>query len=147
VYRLLPLLLVFTFTQTAFADPVPNPCALLSTAQVASLLGTKVQSHTATSGHGQRTCTWKGSPGGYNPSQVSVTLSVNLSGKSAFLHTAKTIPGAVRVAGLGTFAFSANGGFSLFAWQHGYAIGLSGTFVKVYPDQAKTAAAAALKRL
>src|SRR5579862_9892645 len=83
----------------------PNPCTLLTNAEVAQAIGSKVESRqvvTSEGGKGSKTCRWTGvdlaRPSSY-PIHHSLTLTTALLSRRQFLELANESQGAVRVDG------------------------------------------------
>jgi hypothetical protein len=119
--------LVLALTPAASAG-LPNPCALLTNAEVAKALGSKVESRDVVAYPGSRgkTCEWKGAnlatPNSY-PVHRSVMITVSTATKAQFEKGARQTTGAVPVRGIGGAAYATTGVVKFFyAWQHGFTI-------------------------
>jgi hypothetical protein len=141
--------LALALTPATPAAALPKPCALLTNAQVAKLLGSKVVDRVASrAGHGLA-CKWNGaSLGGAFAVQRSLMLQVARATKAQFEQTARMTQGAVRVRGVGEVAFVENGGTAfLSVYARGYMLQLSDAFVTSSLGVEKAAAKLALTRL
>jgi hypothetical protein len=130
---------------------LPNPCTLLTNAEVAKALGSRVQNRTTQlppamqSTTRFRICTWTGAPlSSYRSSGDTLRLIILPSTRSQFLKAAKQSDGAVRVQNLGDTAYATGQSLNLLA--HGYSLSI--WLSSVDARQAETVLAhAAVKRL
>jgi hypothetical protein len=129
---------------------LPSPCGLLTNAEVAKLLGSKVVARDALGNRLYTSCKWTGaSLGGYAPTQRSLLIQVSRSTKAQLEKTARNMPGAIRVTGVGEAAFTqrAGGGNFLNVYSHGYGIEVIASLVTSPLAVEKSAAKTALRRL
>lgn len=129
---------------------LPNPCTLLTNAEVAKVLGSKVVARAASGNRLYTSCTWTGANlGGYAPTHRSLAIQVSQSTKAQFEKTARTLPGAIRVTGVGEAAFTqrAGGGSFLNVYARGYGLEVIASLITSPLEVEKRAATAALKRL
>ncbi|HEY3920925.1 MAG TPA: hypothetical protein VGL76_02320 [Gaiellaceae bacterium] len=138
------------------ATRLPNPCTLLTNAEVAPELGTGVArrseqiSPTRTDG----SCTWYSRPIGYAGSPATLTLALSRMSKPAFVKAndramLPTIPANLRevpVAGLGVIAYRSGNGYAFNAWSAGYAVSVNSAYTAVYPHVAERLILKALHR-
>jgi hypothetical protein len=145
--RLMPVALALALAPSASAA-LPNPCALLTNAQVAKIFGSKVETRTVGGNRLYRTCTWDGPGlGTYGGTHPQLMLQVTHGTKGQFDKSAKRTPGAVRVNGLGEAAFTANNDQMLYVLQHGTLLSFFSTAFTTSIQVDKSLARAALKRL
>jgi hypothetical protein len=128
--------------------PLPNPCSLLTNAQVAVILGGRVASR---SNDGKGTCDWEGPVVGAFTT-AGQNFFVQVKRESAGSFNARFVPllegaRAVRVSGLQGPAFWQYYGQVLAVWDHGVTLEISGSTLSVYPQLVKRLARAAFKRL
>lgn len=103
----------------AFSASTPNPCKLVSAADVKASLGASAGKPTLVPAGRYQSCIYGAS------SKRLVILARRLS-RSDFTRSAKANPGpVVSVAGIGSSAFSAGGGASLLVWKNGTEMSLS----------------------
>jgi hypothetical protein len=129
---------------------LPSPCGLLTNADVAKLLGSKVVARDALGNRLYASCKWTGANlGGYAPTQRSLLVQVSRSTRVQFEKNARNMPGAIRVAGVGEAAFAQRqgGGSFLSVYSHGYGVEVIASLVTSPLDVEKGAAKAALRRL
>jgi len=124
--RFIALALAALAVAPAASAGLPNPCTLLTNAQVAKVLGSKVVEATPTGNGRYGMCTWKGAnmarPDAM-PAQRSLIVQVSTTTEAAFKKVAEQTPGAVRIAGIGETAYSTHGALkSVNAFRHGYAL-------------------------
>lgn len=127
----------------------PNPCALLSNAEVGAALASKVVDRTATGNRLYRECTWTGanlSKPGFLATRRTLMLTVSPGTRAQFLRFANRVQGAIRVRGVGELAFGIEqAGDRLEAYDRGYVVEVVATFVSsplaVEKRLAKTAVA------
>jgi hypothetical protein len=120
-----------TLTPSATAG-VPSPCSLLTNAQVAKALASKVASKQEMhyTDYRGRTCQWQGvnlAPSSSYAVHRELSLMVSTTTKTKFLRFANENQGAVRVAGVGEDAFllpQGNGGL-LSVYAGGYLLELT----------------------
>ena len=130
---------------------LPNPCTLLTNAEVAQALGSRVQNRTTQLPPTMqettrvRMCTWTGAPlSSYRSSGDTLRLIIVPSTRSQFLKAAKLSVGAVHVQNLGDMAYATRQSLNLLA--HGYSLSIWLSSVDAH--QAETVLAhAAVKRL
>lgn len=106
------------------AAAVPNPCSLLTNAEVAKMIGSKIANRTS-GGNGRfRVCTWAGPPlGTFTSVHAQLFVQVTPETKAQFTKSANAMQGAVRVRGVGDMAYADTGAAKfLRAWQKGYAL-------------------------
>ena len=145
---MLPVVLALIFVPAASAG-LPNPCGLLTNAEVAKALGSKIVSREPTGTGRYRTCTWTGADlGGYAPMHRTLMVQVTSATKTQFDKSARTTPGAVPVHEIGQEAYAETGHVpSVNVWQHGDAIWINASLVNDPVQTAKTVAKLAVKRL
>ena len=127
----------------------PDPCALLSNAEVADAIGSRVADRTANGSGLYRTCRWTGTnraKPGFHPTRRTLMLTVAPGTRAQFEVFAGRVPGAVRVDGVGEVAFAvAQAGGRLEVYAGGYVIevvaSLAGSPLAVERRVAKTVAA------
>jgi hypothetical protein len=141
--KVFPVLLALTLVPCASAG-LPNPCTLLTNAQVSGLLGTKVASRAdRPAGIRARMCRWVGRNG------LALTVILAQRTKAEYEQSARDTPRSIRVNGIGDAAFTvpkSEGGF-LVVWRAGYALELSATLGKSQLPVEESAARSALRRL
>jgi hypothetical protein len=118
---LLPLVVAMALVPGAAAAGLPNPCALLTSAEAAKVLGSKISYRTPESDTFYRSCTWNGVALS-SATSVHASLMVDLSRitKAKFLGQAAQLRGAVLVRGLGNVAVGIQGIINqLYVWQSG----------------------------
>jgi acetaldehyde dehydrogenase (acetylating) len=129
---------------------LPNPCRLLTNAEAAKLLVSKVAARDASGNRLYTSCTWTGANlGRYAPTHRSLAIQVSRSTKAQFEKAAGKLPGAIRVTGVGEAAFTqrAGGGSFLNVYARGYGLELIASLVTSPLEVEKRAATTALKRL
>jgi hypothetical protein len=129
---------------------LPKPCALLTNAQVAKLLGSKIDDRVASGNGRYLACKWMGaSLGSYAAVQRSLMLQVSRTTKAQFTQAARRAQGAARVRGVGEAAYVENGGGNAFltVYARGYVLQLSDAFVTSSLGVEKAAAKLAVARL
>ena len=133
------------FAAEPSANPLlPNPCLLLSSAQVASVVGGSPASHTLGGNKLSRTCTWTGPPLGYMQTQSTLYVTVSQISKARFLaEQAKTHQ--ARIDGLGTPAYGNKLGLTI--WKDNVMLNLDNAQLAVTPTKAIALARAALREL
>jgi hypothetical protein len=147
------VLVVLTLAVTPLASAgLPSPCALLTNAEVAKILGTKIVARNVSGNRLYRSCKWTGqnlSRRGFYPTQRSLMVEVSSTTKTRFEKNARTTKGAIRVASVGeaAFAMPQGGGGFLYVYAHGYGIDLSASLVTSPFDVEKNAARIAVARL
>jgi hypothetical protein len=123
---------------------LPNPCALLTNAQVSGLLGTKIASRAdRPAGVRARMCRWVGRNG------LALTVILAQRTKAEYELSAHDTPRSIRVNGIGDAAFTvpkSEGGF-LVVWRGSYPLELSATLGKTQLPVEESAARSALRRL
>jgi hypothetical protein len=103
----------------AFPASTPNPCKLVSAADVKASLGAAVGKPALVAAGRYQSCIYGSS------SKRLVVLSRRLS-KPDFMRSAKANPGpVVAVAGIGSSAYSTGGGASLLVWKNGTEVSFS----------------------
>ena len=136
----------------AEATALPNPCALVTSAQVTAWLGGGIASVDPQGNRLFRSCKWTGknmSAPDALPAQRTLMIMVSRSTKAAFLKTARQEPNAIRVNGIGQIAWLApqgSGGF-LNVYSRGYALELDTALLPAPIPVEKAAAKAAVKNL
>ena len=141
------ILLALAFVPAASAA-VPNPCALLTNAEVTKAFGGSIESRSAQGNRLYRVCTWVGhSLGAYSSARSSVVVQTNRMSNKAFVKQANQVPGAVPLHGIGQTAYLANNGERLGVWQQGIVVTLSLAYVSSPSQSVKSLARIALKRL
>jgi len=144
--RRLPSLLALAFVPTASA--LPNPCALLTNAEVAKVFGAKIASRArdATVPGG---CTWDGvTQGTFTSAHASLRIDIARVTKAEFEKQAKKAKNAVPVRDVGELAYSQyTAGETLTVWQQGIWMSVDLTEATSPLAAAKTIARAALARL
>jgi len=143
--RLLTVVLALAFVPAASAG-LPNPCALLTNAEVAKALGSKIVSREPDRYH---SCTWTGADlGGYYPAHRTLMVQVSSVTKAQFDKSARQTPGALPVRGIGQDAFADTGHVpSLNVWQHGDALWIAASLVNDPLQTAKLVAKIVVKRI
>ena len=118
---LVPVLVALWMSSAASAARPPDPCALLTNAQVTKAIGYKVALHS--SGPGltpfYRSCTWSGPAIGFTQSRPSLMLQTSRLSKARFLEGAQ---GHVLIAGLGGPGYELMDGNIVLAWRDGVAL-------------------------
>jgi len=134
---------------------LPNPCVLLTNAEVAKGFGDKIQNRTADG----PSCTWNGVPyGTFMTSTPTLTLDVSQVTKAQFKKSAVAIvPGAepgtmereqgLLVKHIGDLAYSLATGQELIVWYRGTMLDLSSNALVSPLETAKALAKIALTRL
>jgi hypothetical protein len=119
----------------AGARALPNPCKLLTKAQVSTLVGGKVATAAFSKSYGELTCTWSSPPLGLYRDHQTFSLSLFHATKAELKQIArKSIPPWSPVRGVGAPAYgSENAGGELEAWKHGTIVDVEGPLVQVYP--------------
>lgn len=143
---LVPLALLLT---PAASAALPNPCVLLTNAEVAKVIGNKAETRTP-SGNGRfRMCSWTGPPlGSFSESHAQLLVQVTRETKAQFEKVANATQGAVRVRGAGDSAYATTGAAKyLEVWQKGYALMIMATFVTDTLQAEKVAAKAVFGHL
>jgi hypothetical protein len=146
---LVTVVLGLAFTPAASAG-LPNPCALLTNAEVAKVLGSKVVARDTLGNRLYRSCKWTGADlGGYYPSKRKLLLQVTKATKAQFEQAARTTHAATRVNGVGeaAFAMPQSGGGFLNVYAHGFGLELNAALVTSPLDAEMSAAKLALTRL
>ncbi|HEY3921140.1 MAG TPA: hypothetical protein VGL76_03405 [Gaiellaceae bacterium] len=143
-------LLCLLASSASAAGPLPNPCALISKAQVSGILGSKIVS-TAPAGNSlYRSCAWTAksiAPTGVEPVQRALRIQIARSTKAAFLQQADHQPNAQRVAGVGQAAWTARPTNALNVYSNGFTLELSSVFTASPLAAEKTAAKIVLRQL
>ena len=141
---LVALLAVPASASTATA--LPDPCSLLTNAQVAPTVDGKVQLRNATRDRFSRTCTWSGPPMGYMQMSESLILQLDRVSRSTFIsEQLHSIPQPTEIQSTGILAFLSTAGLSV--WKDGLAIEMDSPYVTVYPETAVALAKDALRRV
>jgi hypothetical protein len=148
---LVPVVLALAFAPVA-SGGLPNPCALVTNAEVAQVLGTKIVERDTSGNRLYRSCKWTGqnlSSSGFYPTQRSLMVEVSRDTKARFEESARTNKGAIRVTGVGeaAFAIAPGGGGLLYVYAHGYTLGLTASLVTSPLNVEKNAGRIAVKRL
>jgi hypothetical protein len=147
--RLLAVSLALIFVSASSAAPLPNPCTLLTNAEVAKAFGAKVANRTSDAYGLDRGCTWDGAPPGrFTSYHATLHLDIAPASRAAFDKAAKRAKDAVPVHGVGDEAYSEYiAGEFLSVWQNGIylSVELSGGSSPI--EAAKTLARTALGRL
>jgi hypothetical protein len=137
------------------AAAATNPCTLLTDAQVAKAIGSKVASKqivTPEGGKGSKTCQWSGvnlsSANTYAIHRSLMITAAEIS-RAQFLKFANESQSAVRVNGIGQIAFRQGNGAITFlnVWQNGHSLEVIAGEVTNPLAAEKTAARAALAHL
>ena len=129
----------------AKTTPLPNPCSLLTAAQLVPALGGKATSANSGSRY-SRACRWTGPPQGYMEFSQQLMISVNRETRAQFaMHAYRDIPKPDPLPGVGSEAFASSSGFEI--WQNGFELDLEGPYTTVDPSAAKRLALSALERL
>jgi hypothetical protein len=129
---------------------VPNACTLLTNAEAATVLGSKIESHEP--GGGGHSCTWTGvnlSRPGFYETHRTLMVDAAAESRAGFVRSADREASARLVRGLGDVAFrTGNGNITFLAvWQKGYVVTLEAGLVTDPLAAEKQAAKLALKRL
>jgi hypothetical protein len=146
------------FTGSA-SGRLPNPCALLRTAEVAKAVGDTIQSRAPGGYDDPHSCTWNGVPyGTFMTSTPTLTLAVAEVTEAQFKRSSIAIvPGAEpgtmgRAQGrlvkhLGDLAYSMPAGADLIVWYRGTMLDLSSNALVSPLESEEALAEIALKRL
>jgi len=130
------------------APPLPNPCSLLTAAQVVPTIGGKVQSRVlghSYGAYGPPTCTWTGPSMGYMETRETITVQLSRVTKAKFnFINLQSIPPATPISGVRALAYSSPSGIAV--WRAGAAIEMDGPWFTVYPVRAVQLALSALQR-
>jgi hypothetical protein len=137
------------------ATALPNPCSLLTTAQIENAFASHILTTTAhTTGTFARVpmCTWSGEPLAlhFGTRTESVLLEITRESRSAFLADVReSRPPPVVTAGAGTVATWSEISQTLDAWQEGYRVVVSvhGSYATNPLARAKTLVRDAFVRL
>ena len=134
-----------TFIPMASAARLPNPCSLLSNAQVAPTVGGTVQSRSFDRRYGQPTCTWTGPPTGYMQTGTTLTVQIFRLTKLEFnVKNLRSTPTPTLILGVAAPAYASPSGVDV--WRAGIGIEMDGPWFTVYPRQAARLALTALKQ-
>jgi hypothetical protein len=139
---------------------VPNPCRVVTNAEVAKVFADKVQTRTANA-EGLQSCTWNGvGLGSFSPVVPTLTVEIVQASEAKFrAHVGGgLVPGGangglkpaplVRVHGVGQLAYSSYvGGETLMVWYHGLWLTFSVGSVAAPVEDAKILAKFAISRL
>jgi hypothetical protein len=130
VRRLLTVVLALAFVPAASAG-LPNPCALLTNAEVAKALGSKIVAREPTGNGHYHSCTWSGADlGGYSPTHRTLMVQVVTVTKAQFEKGAREMTHAVPISGIGQEAYASTGPLSVLeVWQKGYALSFIASLV------------------
>ena len=144
---LLSAVIALAFAPTATAV-LPNPCTLLTNAEVATAFGSKIQSRAGESYRFGRSCAWEGVPlGSFTSAHASLRVDIAQVTRAQFLKNAKKAKNAVPVHGIGDLAYSQYvAGQSLTVWRHGIWLSLDLTGVSSPLASAKALARSAIAR-
>ena len=145
---------VLLLSPSALCASTPKACALLTNAEVAKALGSKIASkQTVTFGGGPNdTCQWTGvnlsGPNAY-ATHRTLTVTVGETTRAKFLEFADATPHVVRIRGLGQLAYSQGNGNldELVVWQSGHVLTVIANLVSSPLAVEKVAARAAVARL
>jgi hypothetical protein len=143
---LIGLVLALTFVPAASAG-LPNPCTLLTNAQVAKAFGSQIANRTSGGNGGLgRSCSWTGVPlGPATSAHGQLMVQVAPMAEAQFMREAKRAKGGLAVRGVGELAYSVmNGGF-IFVWQRGIELTMFASYVS--SQTTKSLATAAVTRL
>jgi hypothetical protein len=145
---LLPVLLALMSVPAASAG-LPNPCALLTNAEVAKVFGARIGNRTSNSYGLNRGCTWDGvPPSSFTSYHASLRIDVSRVARAEFEKQARKAKDAVPVRGVGEIAYSQYiAGEFLSVWQNGIWISVELSGGSSPLADAKTLARAALTRL
>ncbi|HEY3920589.1 MAG TPA: hypothetical protein VGL76_00575 [Gaiellaceae bacterium] len=140
--------------QSAAGAATPNPCRLLTNAEVAKAIGSKVASRQTVHYAGERghTCEWQGvnlsSASSYAVHRSLMIMATDVT-RAQFLKSANLSQGAVRVDGIGQVAFREGNGNVTFlnVWQNGHSFSFIVGEVTNPLAAEKTAARLALGRV
>ncbi len=118
---LVPVLLALSAVSAASAARPPDPCALLTNAQVTKAIGYKVALHSTGPGLTglYRSCTWSGPAIGFTQSRPSLMLQTSRLSKARFLNGAQ---GHALIAGLRGPGYELMDGNIVLAWNDGVAL-------------------------
>ena len=130
------------------------PCGLLTNAEVAKAIGSKIDSKQIMNfgGGPNDTCQWVGvnlaGPSSY-ATHRTLTVTVDIQSRAKFLEFADEVKGALRVKGIGQLAFSQGNGnlHQLVVWQGGYVLTFTANLVSNPLVVEKLAARDAVARL
>ncbi len=144
---LLSVVLALTFVPAAAAG-LPNPCTLLTNAEVAKAFGSKIQSRANESYGLSRSCTWEGAPlGSFTSAHASLQLDIAHVSRAQFLKNAKKAKNAVPIHGIGDLAYSQYmAGEFLTVWRQGIWLSVSLGGVSSPIASAKALARSAIAR-
>jgi hypothetical protein len=114
---------VSRLTPTASAA-LPNPCLLLTNAEVAKAIGNKADTRIPNGNGRDRICTWTGPPlGTFTSFHAELVVQVTRQTKAQFDKGAEATQGAVRIRGAGDTAYTSRGAqWFLETWQNGFAL-------------------------
>jgi len=128
---------------------LPNPCTLLTNAEVAKAFGTKIATRTSEGNRYGRSCAWDGvARGTFTSAHASLRIDLAQTTKADFLRGAKRAKNAVPLQGLGDLAYSEYmAGEFISVWQRGVSVGFDLTGVSTPIASANALAHAALARL
>ncbi|HEY4348181.1 MAG TPA: hypothetical protein VGM80_11380 [Gaiellaceae bacterium] len=98
------------------ARAAPNPCSLLTDAQVTKALGYKVQSHSAGGTALARSCTWSGPAMGYSQTSPTLIVQASLGSRARFV---RAVARETPLQGFGGNAYVAMDGALIDAWGNG----------------------------
>jgi hypothetical protein len=116
---LVAVTLSLSLVSTASAARPPDPCALLTSAQVTKAIGYKIALHTSGGSGFYRSCTWSGPAMGFIQSRPSLMLQANRVTKAKFLQGAA---GHALIGGLGSPGYELMNGNIVLAWRNGVAL-------------------------
>jgi hypothetical protein len=125
---------------------LPDPCALLTNARVAVVLGLPVATRSLTRSDGEPTCTWASKPLGYM--QVRQSLSVGLFHATRAIFDRmgeRSIPPMTAGRAGSAPAFDGNGSFE--AWKDGVVVDVEGGSINVYLGRTIALVQAVLARI
>src|SRR6266702_8996691 len=125
---------------------LPDPCTLLTNAEVATAFGSKVQSRAGENHRFGRSCAWEGVPlGSFTSAHASLRVDIAHVSRAQCLKHAKKAKNAVPVHGIGDLAYSQYvAGQSLTVWRHGIWLSLDLTGVSSPLASAKALARSAI---
>lgn len=126
------------------ARSLPNPCAMLTAAQVSPFVGGTPVTRQLTGNLGSRTCTWSGPVQGFMQTQQTLELTVSRITKKRFLAT-RPPKGDTKVSGLSTPAYGSDAGLTV--WKDNALMEIDNGNLAASPSKALTLARAALKQL
>jgi hypothetical protein len=148
VRRLLASILAALAFAPVAAATIPNPCALLTNAEVAKVFGAKIATRVSDGNRLRRGCTWDGvAAGSFTSYHATLRIDVAPISRAQFGTIAKKTKHAVPIHGLGEAAFSSYmAGEFLAVWHSGIYLAVELTGGSSPVAAAKILAREALRR-